>query len=109
MRPVLIAAVVLSSAVTAAEAQRPSTLSMSCQQAQSLVAKRGAVVLSTGAHTYDRFVSSGRYCQVAEYAYDGFAPTRDRESCLVGYVCKNVTPPWFEDDDDFFGGRMFQR
>ena len=67
---------------------RPSTLGMSCGQAQSFVRSRGAVVLSTGRHTYDRFVSSRRFCTPDEELEPTWAPTRDTAQCLVGYRCE---------------------
>ncbi|MDP2356614.1 MAG: hypothetical protein Q8M31_11220 [Beijerinckiaceae bacterium] len=72
-----------------AQAQgRPSTLGMSCSQAQSLVRSRGAIVLSTGGHTYDRFVSSRRFCAPDEDEIPTWAPTRDTAQCLVGSRCE---------------------
>ena len=97
MRKFLLAALVILSA-SEALAQRPSTLSMSCSQAQSLVARRGAVVLSTGRYTYDRFVASGGYCLHGEYADNAWAPTRDASHCQLGYTCKTWPPPWLDDD-----------
>ena len=76
-------------------AQRPNTLNMSCAEARGLVAARGAVVLSTGRHTFDRFVSSPGYCLYGEYAYNASAPTRDRASCSLGFRCDS-TPPLFD-------------
>lgn len=73
-------------------AQRPYTPGMTCRQAQNLLGSRGAVVMSTGQHTYERFVVSGRYCEVAEWAYTAYAPTSDARNCPMGYVCKS-TPP----------------
>lgn len=104
MRRLLSAALVLLSA-TASHAERPSTLAMTCRQAQALVASRGAVVLSTGTYTYDRFVAHGGYCALGEYADNGFAPTRDTRQCRVGYVCKSGEPPW----EDFFEDGPFGR
>ncbi len=72
-----------------AQAQaRPSTLDMTCSQAQSLVRSRGAIVLSTGSHTYDRFVSSRRFCSSDEEEVPTWAPTRDTDQCLVGARCE---------------------
>ena len=88
----LLATAALSLLATAALAQRPSTLAMSCDEANELVASRGAVVLSTGRNTFDRFVASAGFCAHAEYAYDGFAPTRDAEECRIGYTCEKQTP-----------------
>lgn len=86
-----IAALAMLAAAGTANA-RPSTTNMSCSQAQNLVRSKGAVVLSTGRHTYARFVRSGAYCMAAEYPVYKYAPTRDRKQCLVGYVCSaNVT------------------
>lgn len=56
MRSAIILVVLLSAAPS--YAQRPSTLSMSCAEAQGVVASQGAIVLSTGRHTYDRFVAT---------------------------------------------------
>ena len=90
MRRLLLSSV-LSLLAASAMAQRPSTTAMSCGEARALVASRGAVVLGTGRHTYDRFVADAGYCSLGEYAYDGHAPTRDG-SCRIGYVCKDATP-----------------
>ena len=53
----LLVSTVLLLAATAPLAARPSTLGMSCRQAQNLVATQGAVVMTTGQHTYARFVA----------------------------------------------------
>jgi hypothetical protein len=97
MRRLLLSAA-LSFLASAALAQRPSTLGMTCGEANSLVASQGAVVLSTGRHTFDRFVASAGYCRLGEYAYDGVAPTADTPRCRLAYVCKNDTPLF----DDMF-------
>lgn len=67
---------------------RPDTRSMTCAQAQSLVGRNGAVVLSTGAHTYDRFVADGRYCEIPYVPKLTWVPTTDNRQCAVGYTCK---------------------
>ena len=82
---------------------RPSTLGMTCHQAQRFVASRGAVVMSTGRHTYDRFVLSGGYCEVAEWAVSATAPTKDARHCPLGYTCTS-TPPF---EYDRFGDHWF--
>jgi hypothetical protein len=74
-------------AATAAEAQeRPSTLAMSCAQANRLVATRGAVVLSTGPYTYDRYVG-GNFCAINESTEPAWVPTADAAQCFIGYRC----------------------
>jgi hypothetical protein len=95
MRRVLFAAAALIAGsmcglfVPEAAAQgRPSTLNMSCGQAQASVQQRGAIVLSTGQHTFDRFVASQRFCTPDEELVPTWAPTRDNPQCLVGYRCE---------------------
>jgi hypothetical protein len=102
----LALSIVLSLLAGASFAQRPSTLAMSCGQARALVASQGAVVMSTGQHTYDRYVATPGFCMLGEYAYYGYAPTQDRRSCRVGFVCKPHSPLF---DDDFVGEWMFDR
>ena len=107
MRHLLFAAASLFVlAGTSVSEARPSTLGMTCGQAASLVASNGAVVLSTGTHTYDRFVSSPGYCMLGEYAAAGYAPTADSPRCVIGYVCK-LRPRFF--DDDYGNGNGFIR
>jgi hypothetical protein len=106
MRSLLVAVLAVSFAA-AAYAQRPSTLDMTCREARSIVARAGAIVLSTGRHTYDRFVASDSYCQPDEYAYATSAPTADARQCPLGYRCDSTPPIWR--DDDGFGGRLFGR
>ena len=83
-------------------AQRPSTLGMSCGEARSIVASQGAVVLSTGRHTYDRFVATPGFCSLGEWARPATAPTVDARDCPLGYTCQSGDPPWERDDDGFF-------
>lgn len=85
--------------ISAAAAQaRPSTLDMTCRQAEALVASRGAIVLSTGPYTYDRYVVDGRFCMLGEFLRAQWVPTRDTPQCPIGYVCTS-NPPLFWDDD----------
>lgn len=71
---------------------RPQTPGMGCSQAKYLVASRGAIVLSTGQHTYDRYVSSQAFCLSGEFARPAWVPTADTPQCFVGYTCV-ATPP----------------
>ena len=82
-----VCAAVLTSGAVQAQG-RPSTLAMSCGQAQGLVRSTGAIVLSTGAHTYDRFVANGSFCTPDEETIPTWAPTRDTRQCMVGYRCE---------------------
>lgn len=79
--------------------QRPSTPMLSCAQARGIVAQQGAAVLGTGGYTFDRFVSSRRFCEVTEVTRTTFVPTRDNPQCFVGYRCIEPSP------DDWFGDR----
>jgi hypothetical protein len=85
-RIALIIAAALASA-SSAEA-RPNTTTMSCGQAAATVARAGAIVLSTGDHTYERFVATNAFCLPGEITEAGVAPTLDTPACQVGYVCR---------------------
>ena len=85
------AAIVLVTVSSEAMAQgRPLTTTMSCNQAQSLVATQGSVVLSTSATAYDRYVASSNYCGMGEVPAPGWAPTKDVPRCQVGSRCVGV-------------------
>jgi hypothetical protein len=102
----LVLSLTLSLAAGAALAQRPSTLGMSCAQAVDLVRARGAVVLGTGGHTYDRYVAAPGYCLPGEYVYWAYVPTRDAGQCRVGFVCEPGSPLF---DEDFPGEFLHDR
>ena len=86
------AAIGLISVSSGAMAQgRPLTTAMSCNQAQSLVATQGSVVLNTSATAYDRYVASGAYCGLGEVPAPGWAPTSDVPRCPVGSRCVGVS------------------
>jgi hypothetical protein len=102
MKRLLISALLLVT-TTMPLAARPNTLAMSCRQAQSLVASEGAVVMSTGKHTYARFVADAGYCETAEWAHSATAPTKDRKACPLGYICDTAPPIWYDDDGPFGG------
>ena len=86
-RLTVVVLVVALAAASLAHA-RPSTTTMSCGQAAATVAKAGAIVLTTGAGTYERFVASGTECLPGELTEAAQAPTLDSPSCTVGYICK---------------------
>jgi hypothetical protein len=89
MRPFLILLLLTGPAL----AQRPDTRAMSCQQAASLVASRGAVTLSTGPDIYDRYVRHESMCWSGYYGRPAFVPTRDRPRCMIGFYC-SASPPF---------------
>lgn len=78
-----------TSAATCAVAQvRPSAPGMSCAAAARLVASRGAVVIGTGTHTYDRYVLDGRFCGFEETTEPAWVRTADTAQCFIGYRCR---------------------
>ena len=78
----------LAALAGAAAAQgRPDTRAMTCGEVRSLVFDRGAVVMTTGAHTYDRFVAGSRFCSIPEVALPVTVRTRDSDACVV-HACR---------------------
>ena len=90
-----VAAVLLlvATSVDAWAQSHPSTLRMSCTQAQGLVASQRAIVLNTGPVTYDRYVGSYGYCERGETIDPAWVPTADTAQCPIGYRCITRTPP----------------
>ena len=72
---------------------RPSTLSMSCGEAAATVADTGAIVLTTGQFTYNRFVAHAGFCLPGERVVPALAPTFDTEDCPLGYTCEPRARP----------------
>lgn len=77
---------------SAAHAQnRPNTVNMSCEQAQSIVQRSGAVVLGTGGQSYDRYVRSRAFCTPSEVTKPAWAPTADVAQCFIGFRCEEFS------------------
>jgi hypothetical protein len=91
-RQILLAAAFSVVAMSVTAQPRPSTLAMSCGQAAGLVASRGAIVLGTGGHTYDRFVRDATFCLRTERTDPVWVPAADTPQCFVGYRCKEKDP-----------------
>jgi hypothetical protein len=96
----LFLSLALGLSASGALAQRPSTLAMSCAEANALVASAGSIVLSTGPHTYDRFVSQGSFCSFGEHLWPAKAPTVDARHCRLAYTCR----PGRSEPEDFWYG-----
>jgi hypothetical protein len=96
MSRLVLSVVVVTLATFSIAGARPNTTTMSCDQAAATVARAGAIVLSTGAHTYERFVASIQFCMRRELTEPGIAPTLDSRRCQVGYVCRR--PDWLDND-----------
>jgi hypothetical protein len=87
MLRILLACTACLAATSALAQPRPSSVAMTCAQAAGLVASRGAIVLGTGGHTYDRFVHHRGFCLITETTKPAWVPTRDTPQCFVGYTC----------------------
>ncbi|MHB2166320.1 hypothetical protein [Alsobacter sp. R-9] len=85
----------LASPGTALAQARPDSLRMTCAQARSIVATRGAVVIGTGPYIYDRFVADRRFCSLNEFARPAFIRSRDTPQCMVGYKCTPISDGWW--------------
>lgn len=79
-------------ALAAGEAiARPDTRTMTCAQAQTMVRQYNAIVLTTGQHTFNRFVSGQGFCESGQVTARGTAPTMDNKRCPVGNLCRDRT------------------
>jgi len=87
MQRALLAALFLLLEPSASPA-RPATYAMTCAEGQALVAASGAIVMSTGRYTYERFVAHGGFCMHGEIADRAYAPTTDNPHCRIGYRCR---------------------
>ncbi|MET1413578.1 hypothetical protein ABVF61_14995 [Roseibium sp. HPY-6] len=77
------ALVFVSSQPSDAQSRRPDTRALSCSQVQSLIQQNGAVVMSTGQYTFDRYVYTKNFCQHGEVARNQWVPTKDVKRCRV--------------------------
>ena len=86
----LLAGVLLSASAANAQA-RPNTVNMSCAQAHGVVMRAGAIVLSTGGQTYDRFVNTRGFCTPSEITKPAWVPTADAPQCFIGCRCEEYS------------------
>lgn len=81
---VAVAAMLAAISTVPALAQgRPDSRAMSCGQVQALLEARGAAVLTTGEHIYDRYVASRYFCRYPDMAVRATIATSDTASCPV--------------------------
>jgi hypothetical protein len=66
---------------------RPDIRTMTCDRARQTVQKSGAVVMSTGQHTYERFVVSSNFCDAHQMTAPIRVKTKDSGNCALTY-CK---------------------
>lgn len=62
---------------------------MTCADVQSLIRQHGAVVISTGQYTFDRYVANLNFCQHGEVLKRDYVPTRDTNRCYVQRCVEN--------------------
>jgi hypothetical protein len=87
----------LTFSVAGAALARPDTRTMTCAQTQNLIVRSGAIVLTTGRHTYDRYVAASRLCAWPNVSTATYVRTRDTNRCVV-YNCQRYEPLF---DDSF--------
>ena len=78
---------------------RPDVRTMSCAQASAIVRQSGAVVLTTGRFTYDRYVAGQRYCERPFVIRRAWVATGDTRQCNIGYTCEQRIRRFFNRDD----------
>lgn len=67
---------------------RPDVRKMTCSQAQAMVQQQGYVVFTFTDNTYDKVVSSIRYCDPSDNALQRvIVSTSDRNRCHIGGKC----------------------
>lgn len=79
-------AAVLAATMAGTALARPDTRAMTCAQTQATIERNGAIVLTTGRHTYDRFVGSRAMCDHPYVPTVTYVRTRDGQ-CPV-YNCQ---------------------
>jgi hypothetical protein len=85
----------LLAATGAAIAQAgPSTFDRPCAASRDLVMRDGAVVLTTGPNTYNRYVKDAAYCLVDQYPQPSWVPSSDDPQCFIGCRCTSGPNDW---------------
>lgn len=93
MRGLLFTLALLAAAPAMAQ-HRVDARQLDCQSVQSLIAQRGAVVLTTGQHTYDRYVADRRFCFHPEVPRITTVPSADTDQCPVYRCAQPVFDHW---------------
>ncbi len=89
MKSVLTPLMLLILASTGSAQTQFDGRSVPCAQIAATVRNRGAVVISTGPYTYERYVNSGQFCVRPEIPVPTWISTIDAPQCFVGYVCRD--------------------
>ncbi len=90
----VLSGIALTLAAVQPSLARPNSTSMTCAQVQSMIGQQGAVVLSTGQYTFDRYVSNRNFCQHGEVLRRDYVPTRDARKCQVNRCIDFQTLKW---------------
>lgn len=92
-KKIAIAAVLSIAAIGSAAAQgRPDARAMTCERVQDLLVQEGAVVLTTGQHTYDRYISWRGSCPAPTVPERTWIGTSDTDSCPVYHCVQRILP-----------------
>ena len=89
MKQLRMTFVLLTLASTASAQTQLDARSVPCAHLAATVRNRGAVVISSGPYTYDRYVTGGQFCVRPEIAVPAWISTVDAGQCFVGYVCRD--------------------
>ena len=87
VRALLVLALSATSLFPAQTIARPYAPLLSCGRLKGMIYDKGAVVLSTGQFTFDRFVRDQGYCMLGEITEPAWIISKDQTQCFVGYTC----------------------
>lgn len=69
-------------------AARPDIRTMTCAQAQDTILRNGGIVMSTGTHTFERFVANKSFCDPFQEVRPRWYATADNPQCRLNYICE---------------------
>jgi len=73
---------------------RPYAPKLSCGEIKGMIQQKGAVLLSTGPFTFDRFVRDQGYCMQGEITDPAWIVSLDQPQCYAGYTCGGRQPSY---------------
>jgi hypothetical protein len=92
IRPLAAVLAAVLALAAPAEAARPDLRAMTCREAAEMVARRGAVVMTTGDNTFQRFVASRAWCDRWQATRLEYHPARDTEACGLPVCYEPMVP-----------------
>jgi hypothetical protein len=66
---------------------RPYAPKLACETLKAMIYDKGALVLSTGQFTFDRYVRDQGYCMLGEITEPAWLTSANQAQCFVGYTC----------------------